>query len=320
MITEALAEQARKLITPSPAFYNEPSMRARRSASSSTVVFERVFFTNSGAEANEGAIKLARKWGALNTRRRLRDHHLRRTPSTAARWPPCRRRASRQFETLFEPKVPGFPKAKLNDLASVERLITDKTVAVMLEPIQGEAGVIIGDGRVHARPARTDAAARPAADRRRDPDRHGPHRASCCGYEHAGIEPDIMTLGKGLGGGVPLAALVAKEAVCCFEPGDQGGTFNGNPLMAAVGLRGHGRGARARVSSQAWTRAGDYLMKGLSQACRPGIGLGEVRGRGLLLALDLGRDDRTRLVELGASTTGCCSMRRARTCCASCRR
>jgi acetylornithine/N-succinyldiaminopimelate aminotransferase len=108
------------------------------------------------------------------------------------------------------------------------------------------------------------------------------------GYEHAAIEPDIMTLGKGIGGGVPLAALLAKECVCCFEHGDQGGTYNGNPLMTAVGCAvldallapGFLEGVAAR---------GAELAAGLRKLARK-HSLGEVRGRGLLMALDLGRD------------------------------
>ena len=139
------------------------------------------------------------------------------------------------FEPLFEPKVSGFPKAQLNDIDFVKRLISDKTVAVMLEPIQGEAGVW------------------PATDQflqelRALTKEHGlllivdeiqtgmGRTGKLFHYEHAGIEPDIMTLGKGIGGGVPLAALLATEHASCFEHGDQGGTFNGNPLMCAAGL------------------------------------------------------------------------------------
>ncbi len=141
VITDALLEQSRKLISPSPAFYNEPSMQlARRIVEHSC--FQRVFFTNSGAEANEGAIKLARKWGAKN-KGGAYEIITSRIRFTAARWPRCRRRASRSSATCSSRRCRVFPKAKLNDLASVERLITDKTVAVMLEPIQGETGVII---------------------------------------------------------------------------------------------------------------------------------------------------------------------------------
>jgi acetylornithine/N-succinyldiaminopimelate aminotransferase len=200
-----------------------------------------------------------------------------------------------QFQDLFEPKVPGFPKARINDLASVEALITDKTVAVMLEPIQGETGVVIA----------TDAFMRELRELTRqrnlllmvDEIQTGVGRTGkLWGYEHAGIEPDIMTLGKGLGGGVPLAALVAKEAVSVFEHGDQGGTFNGNPLMAAVGCAildvmlspGFLESVQAR---------GACLMKGLN-ALSQRHGLGEVRGRGLLVALDLQQDIAPKIVEL----------------------
>ncbi len=293
VITKALVEQSRKLITPSPAFYNEPSMQlARRIVEHSC--FQRVFFTNSGAEANEGAIKLARKWGAKNKGGAYEiitfedSFHGRTLATMSASGKP-------QFRDLFEPKVPGFPKAKLNDLASVERLITDKTVAVMLEPIQGETGVIIA----------TDAFMRDLRDLTR---RHGllliadeiqtgvGRTGKLWGYEYSGIEPDVMTLGKGLGGGVPLAALVATEKVSCFEPGDQGGTFNGNPLMAAVGCA-----IMDTVLSTGFLHevevCGADLMKKLS-ALSARHGLGEVRGRGLLVALDLKREIAAKVVEI----------------------
>jgi acetylornithine/N-succinyldiaminopimelate aminotransferase len=188
------------------------------------------------------------------------------------------------FEPLFEPKVSGFPKAQLNDLASVERLMNDKTIGVMLEPIQGEAGVW----------AATDRFLRDLRTLTRE---HGlllmldeiqtgvGRSGKLFHYEHAGIEPDIMTLGKGIGGGVPLAALLATAAASCFEHGDQGGTFNGNPLMCAAGLA-----VLQQVSDPDFLKsvvdAGLYLESEL-QRMSARHGLGEVRGRGLLLALDL---------------------------------
>ncbi|HJZ21384.1 MAG TPA: aminotransferase class III-fold pyridoxal phosphate-dependent enzyme, partial [Bradyrhizobium sp.] len=185
---------------------------------------------------------------------------------------------------LFEPKVPGFPKARLNDLASVQRLISNKTVAVMLEPIQGEAGVW----------SATDQFLRDLRDLTRshglllifDEIQTGMGRTGkLFYYEHAGIEPDIMTLGKGIGGGVPLAALLATEHASCFEHGDQGGTFNGNPLMCAAGLA-----VLERVGHTDFLKSvadnGLYLEREL-QRLSARHGLGEVRGRGLLLALDL---------------------------------
>ena len=293
VITKALAEQSRKLITPSPAFYNEPSMQlAQRIVEHSC--FQRVFFTNSGAEANEGAIKLARKWGAKNKHGAFEiitfeDSFHGRTLATMSA------SGKSQFRGLFEPKVPGFPKAKLNDLASVESLITDQTVAVLLEPIQGETGVIIA----------TDAFMRDLRELTRkrgllfivDEIQTGVGRTGkLWGYEYSGVEPDIMTLGKGLGGGVPLAALVATERVSCFESGDQGGTFNGNPLMAAVGCAIMDTMLKPGFLKNVLA-GGAYLMDKLF-ALSARHDLGEVRGRGLLVALDLKRDIAARMVEI----------------------
>jgi acetylornithine/N-succinyldiaminopimelate aminotransferase len=293
VITNALVEQSRKLVTPSPAFYNEPSMRLAQQIVGHSC-FQKVFFTNSGAEANEGAIKLARKWGDKNKGGAyeiitLENSFHGRTLATMSA------SGKSQFRDLFEPKVPGFPKARINDLASVEALITDKTVGVMLEPIQGETGVIIA----------TDAFMRDLrklTEQRElllivDEIQTGVGRTGkLWGYEYPDIEPDIMTLGKGLGGGVPLAALVAKEAVSVFDHGDQGGTFNGNPLMAAVGCAIMDV-MLAPGFLQAVQARGAYLMKGLS-ALSGRHGLGEVRGRGLLVALDLKRDIAPKVVDL----------------------
>ncbi|HKO70593.1 MAG TPA: acetylornithine transaminase [Bradyrhizobium sp.] len=282
IIAEALAKQAKLLLTPSPAFFNAPSLELAKALSDRSC-FDQVFFTNSGAEANEGAIKLARKFGALHRNGAYEivtfdgGFHGRTLATMSAS-------GKKAFEPLFEPKVSGFPKAQLNDLASVERAINDKTVAVMLEPIQGEAGV-------------WPASVQFLCDLREltstrglllivDEIQTGMGRSGkLFYYEHAEIEPDIMTLGKGMGGGVPLAALLATKAASCFEHGDQGGTFNGNPLMCAAGTA-----VLRQVAEPAFLKSvadnGLYLEAEL-QRISARHGLGEVRGRGLLLALDL---------------------------------
>jgi acetylornithine/N-succinyldiaminopimelate aminotransferase len=281
-IAEALAAQAKLLLTPSPAFYNAPSLKLAKALVDHSC-FDQVFFTNSGAEANEGAIKLARRYGALHRSGAYEmitfdgAFHGRTLATMSAS-------GKKVFEPLFEPKVSGFPKAQLNDLDSVRRLITDKTIGVMLEPIQGEAGVW---------PA-TDQFLR---DLRELTKAHGlllifdeiqtgmGRSGKLFHYEHAGIEPDIMTLGKGIGGGVPLGALLATQTASCFEHGDQGGTFNGNPLMCAAGLA-----VMQQVADPDFLKSvvdnGLYLESEL-QRMSARHGLGEVRGRGLLLALDL---------------------------------
>jgi acetylornithine/N-succinyldiaminopimelate aminotransferase len=282
VVAEALSAQAKQLITPSPAYYNDASLKLANALVEQSC-FDQVFFANSGAEANEGAIKLARKYGALHKNGAYEiitfegGFHGRTLATMSAS-------GKKAFEPLFEPKVAGFRKAKLNDPASVKQLINANTVGIMLEPIQGEAGVW----------AATDQFLR---ELRTLTEEHGlllifdeiqtgmGRTGKLFHYEHAEIEPDIMTLGKGIGGGVPLAALLATETAACFEHGDQGGTFNGNPLMCAAGLA-----VLAEVSKPEFLKAaadaGLFLESEL-QKISARHGLGEVRGRGLLLALDL---------------------------------
>jgi acetylornithine/N-succinyldiaminopimelate aminotransferase len=282
VIAEALAAQAKLLLTPSPAFYNVPSLKLAKALVDHSC-FDQVFFANSGGEANEGAIKLARKYGALHRGGAYEiitfdgGFHGRTLATMSAS-------GKKAFEPLFEPKVSGFPKAQLNDLATVKALITDKTIGVMLEPIQGEAGVW---------PA-TDRFLRELRDLTKahglllifDEIQTGMGRTGkLFHYEHAGIEPDIMTLGKGIGGGVPLAALLATQAASCFEHGDQGGTFNGNPLMCAAGLAVLQQVAHPDFLKSV-AETGLYLESEL-QRISARHGLGEVRGQGLFLALDL---------------------------------
>jgi acetylornithine/N-succinyldiaminopimelate aminotransferase len=281
-LARALADQAKNLITPSPAYYNDRALVLARALVDKSC-FDQVFFANSGAEANEGAIKLARKYGSLHRGGAYEiitfegAFHGRTLATMSAS-------GKKAFEPLFEPKVSGFRKARLNDLSSVEELIGANTVGVMLEPIQGEAGVW------------------PASDQflkqlRALTEQHGlllifdeiqtgmGRTGKLFHYEHAEIVPDIMTLGKGIGGGAPLAALLATEKASCFEHGDQGGTFNGNALMCAAGLA-----VLVEVSKPEFLKAATdagLLLESELQKLSARHGLGEVRGRGLLLALDL---------------------------------
>jgi acetylornithine/N-succinyldiaminopimelate aminotransferase len=282
VVADAIAAQAKRLLTPSPAYYNDASLNLAQALVEHSV-FDQVFFANSGGEANEGAIKLARKYGALHKGGAFEiitfegGFHGRTLATMSAS-------GKKAFEPLFEPKVPGFRKAVLNDLAAVERLISKNTVAVMLEPIQGEAGVWPAtDQFLQQLRALTEAHGMLLIV---DEIQTGMGRTGkLFGYEHAGIAPDIMTLAKGIAGGAPLAALLATEKAACFEHGEQGGTFNGNPLMCAAGLA-----VLNVVAKPAFLKAvaetGLFLESEL-QKLSARHGLGEVRGRGLLLALDL---------------------------------
>ena len=291
VIAQALQDQASRLLTPSPALHNLPALRlAQRLCAASG--FDQVLFGSTGAEANEAAIKLARKWGRVARGGRYEivtfenAFHGRNLATMAASGKPG-------WEQLFPPHMPGFAKARLNDLASVRAALSDRTVAVMLEPVQGEAGVRPAD------PAFLQAL-------RALCDEHGlllifdevqtgcGRLGALFGFQHLGVQPDIVTLGKGLGGGVPISAVLARAHCSVFEHGDQGGTYAGNPLMCAVSL------AVFEVLSQpdflAGVRVrGEQLRAGLTRLSQR-HGLGEVRGDGLLLALELGRPDAAAVV------------------------
>ncbi|WP_454711260.1 acetylornithine transaminase [Cupriavidus nantongensis] len=289
---DALVEQSKKIINPSPAFYNEPMLRLAKQLTDHSC-FDKVFFANSGAEANEGAIKLARKWGRKHKDGAYEiitmDHSFHgRTLATMSA------SGKAGWDTIFAPQVPGFPRAELNDLASVEKLITDKTVGIMLEPVQGEGGVI---------PATREfmQGLRALADKHKLLFIVDEVQAGCgrCGtlfaYELSGVEPDIMTLGKGIGGGVPLSALLCKAEVASFEAGDQGGTYNGNPLMTAVGSAVIDQLTAPGFLDDVKAK-GEYLKEQLL-ALSSEFGLGGERGEGLLRALLLGKDIGPQLVE-----------------------
>jgi acetylornithine/N-succinyldiaminopimelate aminotransferase len=284
-ILKALAAQAERLINCSPAYYNDQMIRLSDLLAHHSGLHQ-VFLANSGAEANEGALKLARKWGAKHRNGAYEiitmDHgfHGRTLAMMSASGKP-------QWEPLFEPKVAGFTKVPLNDLEAVQAAITPKTVAVMLEPIQGEAGVFEA----------TDHYLRDLRALTRDENlllildeiQTGIGRTGeVFGFQHAGIAPDMMTLAKGLGGGVPLAALVAHKDVSVFDYGDQGGTFCGNPLMAAVGCAVIEEITKPGFLTRV-TQAGDHLAARL-HALSLKHHCGEIRGKGLLRALDLKRD------------------------------
>jgi acetylornithine/N-succinyldiaminopimelate aminotransferase len=286
VVRDALAVQGERLINCSPAYYNGPMGRLA-ALLAETSGLDQVFLCNSGAEANEGAIKLARKWGARHRAGAAEivtmhgGFHGRTLATMAAS-------GKAGWDALFAPAVPGFRKVPLGNIGAVADAITPRTVAVMLEPIQGEAGVFeAGDDYLRALRALT-------AERGIllivDEIQTGVGRTGrFFAYQHAGIQPDIVTVGKGLGGGVPLAALVASGRVSCFEPGDQGGTFNGNPLMAAVGCAVV-ETVKQPAFLQAVAATSAYLTERLG-ALAAQLGHGELRGRGLLQALELrGRD------------------------------
>jgi acetylornithine/N-succinyldiaminopimelate aminotransferase len=282
LIVDVLTKQSKTLINASPSFYNIPMLEYSRLLVENSV-FDRAFFTSTGAEANEGAIKLARKYGTLfkqgasdiiTTRKGFHGRTLTTMAATG----------KNEWRDLFEPKTTGFPKAVFNDLESVESLVTKNTCAVMLEPIQGEGGVNVGSQEFIR-------GVRELCDQNNillifDEIQTGFGRTgSLFCYEQYNIEPDIMTLGKGIGGGFPLSAMLTKNYLNIFDPGDQGGTYTGQPLAMAVGF--------AVLNELLANNIIDHVKKMGSLIEQKLRGLTEhyeiknIRGKGLLLAFDI---------------------------------
>jgi len=280
-LAAALAEQASTLISASPAFHNGPQLRFAAELTRAAGLAQ-VHFANSGAEANEAALKLARKWGRLH---RSGSYEIISTESSFHGRTLAMMAASGKpgWDELFPPKMPGFVKVPFGDAAAVAARIRAETVAVMVEPIQGEAGVVVPpEGYLRELRALCDAQNLLLIC---DEVQTGMGRTGTLfACQRESVVPDILTLGKGLGGGVPVSAVLANQRASCFVPGDQGGTYNGNPLMMAAA-----RSVFAVVSNSAFLArvraAGARLEERLSSICAQG-GFG-LRGRGLLWALVL---------------------------------
>ncbi len=282
VISSTLAKQSSILVNSSPSFFNLP-MLEYADLLTSHCCFERVFFTSTGAEANEGAIKLARKFGTLHKggasdiiTTQLGFHG--RTLATMSAT------GKKQWETLFEPKPKGFQKAIFNDFESIKKLLTEKTCAIMFEPIQGEGGVNVATKEFVTK-------TRELCNKENillifDEIQTGMGRTGklFC-YEHYDIEPDIMTLGKGIGGGFPLSALLTKERLNIFDPGDQGGTYTGQPLSMAAGIAVLEEILDKNLVEQS-QKMGKFIKSQLAELSEH-YEISNIRGEGLLIAFDL---------------------------------
>jgi acetylornithine/N-succinyldiaminopimelate aminotransferase len=294
-IVEAIIRQARQLIHTSNLFYTEPQTQlAGRLVEHSFA--DKVFFCNSGTEANEAAIKLARRY-ASNTFgaerfeivTMLNSFHGRTLASLTATGQPA-------LQEGFGPLIPGFRYAPFNDLNALEAILTPQTAAILLEPIQAEGGVVVPDVDYLMK-------VRKLCDDRKillifDEVQTGMGRTGTLfAYEQFGIQPDIMTLAKGLGGGVPIGACLAIETVAAaFGPGTHASTFGGNPLACAAALKvlelllDNGKLEQSRSASE-------YLAKGLSKLAKQFSCVQEARGMGLLQGLELSIDGKPIVME-----------------------
>ena len=286
VVADAIAEQARTLLQTSNQFYSVPQLELAQILVDNSAL-DRVFICNSGAEANEGAMKLARKYGKVNRGgayeiiTALNSFHGRTMMNVAATGQP-------HYQEIFQPIPVGCTHVPFDDVEAIKNATTDNTVAVMLEPVQGEGGVNIpSPGYLEQ--------VRQWCDENGlllifDEVQTGLGRlGTLFGYEAFGVEPDIMTLAKALGGGVPIGAFLAKESACAFEPGDHGSTFGGNALTCAAAYASTKYIVDNDLSDRA-AEMGRYLERGLKRIMGNHEFITEVRGMGLLWAIQFNSD------------------------------
>ena len=248
---------------------------------------DRVFFSNSGAEANETAIKLARKWAKEHGSSDRGDIISMRGGFHGRTLATVTATAQEKYHHGFEPLPGGFKYVAFNDLKALERAIDSRTAGVLVEPIQGEGGVIVPDeGYLPGLRKLCDEAGVLLI---LDEIQTGMGRTGkLWAYEHSGVAPDIMTVAKALANGVPIGATLATEDVArVFTPGTHGSTFGGNPLATAVGVTVFSTLIEERLAERAG-RMGKLLLETLEaiRAKHPNA-VKEIRGRGLLAGLDL---------------------------------
>jgi len=286
VVADAVAEQARTLMQTSLWYYNVPMLRLAELLVKNSCL-DRVFICSSGLEANEGAVKLARRYGHLKLNgayeviTTMNSFHGRSLAMTAASGHP----------KMHKPYIPlpvGFINVENNDIEAIKAATTNKTCAVMLEPIQGEGGVNVPDDDY----LRT---VRDWCDQKGillvlDEVQTGIGRlGTLFGYQLYGVEPDIMTLAKGLGSGIPIGALLAKEKAAVFTLGDHNATFGGNPVTSAAAYATLKYVLDNDIVGNA-SKVGQYLMAGLTALQRKYPFIIDVRGRGLLLAVEFDAD------------------------------
>jgi len=284
-VVAAVKEQLDKLTHVSNLYYTEPQTQLAKLLVENSFA-DKVFFCNSGAEANEAAIKLARKYAHENMGPdrfeliTMKDSFHGRTMATITAT------GQEKFQFGFTPLLAGFTYVPFNDLKALETAISDKTCGVMLEPIQGEGGVNIPDGNY-------------LSEVRSICDRHGillildevqtgiGRTGKLFAYEHSGIKPDIMTLAKALGNGLPVGAMLAKDKVAkAFVPGNHASTFGGNPLAMAAAVTVIETILRENILENCRS-VGEYFLSQLKKLQQKYRIITEVRGKGLMLALKL---------------------------------
>ena len=285
-VTQAIVEQAGTLLQTSNQFYTVPQLQLAALLVENSCL-DRVFFGNSGAEANEGALKLARRYGKLHRDgayeviTAFSSFHGRTMATVAATGQP-------HYQESFTPLLPGFVHVDFDDVEAIINATTDRTAAVLLEPVQGEGGVVIPADDYLQR-------VRDWCDRQGlllilDEVQTGLGRlGSLFGYQEYGVEPDVMTLAKGLGYGVPIGAFMSKESAMALVPGDHGSTFGGNALTTAAAYAGTKFLIDNDIPGQVKEKE-PYLLGRLDELKSRFPFIRAVRGKGLLAAVEFETD------------------------------
>jgi acetylornithine aminotransferase len=284
-LVAAIQRQAQSLLHASNLYYTEPQVKLARCLVSHSFA-DKAFFCNSGAEANEAAIKLARLYGHQHHGPErseivtmLGSFHGRTLATLTAT-------GQTKIQKGFEPLLPGFKYVPFNDLPAVEQALDAKTAAVMLEPVQGEGGVHVAD-RAYLTALRQRCRERDVLLIFDEVQTGMGRTGTLFAYEQLGVQPDIMTLAKGLGGGVPIGACLATEKVAAaFTPGTHASTFGGNPLACAAALAVLNVLLDGRLLDHC-RLMGEHLSKGLGELKERLPVVTAVRGLGLLQGLEL---------------------------------
>ncbi len=286
VMVNAIIDQAQQLIHVSNQFYSIPQIKLTELLIENSC-FDRVYFMNSGAEADEGALKLARKWGkekkngAYEVICANNAFHGRTLQMITAG-------GTERYKAPFTPLPEGFLHVPFNDVEAVKRATTEKTVAIFLEPIQGEGGIIVPDDDYFIK-------LRAWCDEQNillilDEVQTGCGRVGTLfAYQLYGVEPDIIALGKGIGGGVPLSAFLAKEHCAVFTPGDHGSTYGGEPLTTRVGYEVMNYIIENDIPAKV-AEKGKIVERHLNSLLDRSPIVQEVRGKGLMWAIQFSSD------------------------------
>ncbi|MBI2913606.1 MAG: aspartate aminotransferase family protein [Chloroflexi bacterium] len=285
-LVKAISRQALQLMHVSNYYYTVPQIKLAQLLCQNTCL-DKVFFCNSGAEAVEGCIKLARKWGKEKRNGAFEiivaegAFHGRTIATVTAT-------ATEKYRAPFTPLLEGFVRVPFNDAEAIWKATTGKTVAVLLEPIQGEGGVNLPDDD-YLRKVRAwcdEAGILLILDEVQT----GVGRTGVLfAHQLYGVEPDVMAVAKGLGGGFPIGAFLAKDHCAVLGPGEHGTTFGGNPLATAVGYAVLKHVIDHDIPSQV-ARKGEHLARRLHSLADRHPMVTEARGKGLLWAIELDRE------------------------------